>query len=85
MLRVNWSAAGKKAIAGKNYFGFSPTFLLGEDGQVGGLPESGEVGSLTNNPAFVGLDRIAGSHFSRLSARDIVIGALALQGFELQK
>jgi Mu-like prophage I protein len=62
VLEVEWTDAGKAAVAGKNYFGFSPTFLIAKDSdRVAGLPDSGEIGSLTNNPAFPGLDRLAAS------------------------
>jgi hypothetical protein len=60
VLEVEWTDAGRRAVAGKNYFGFSPTFLIAKDGErIEGLPEVGEIGSLTNNPAFPGLDRLA--------------------------
>jgi hypothetical protein len=61
VLEVDWSDAGKRAVAGKNYFGFSPTFLMDKDERIAGLPETGEIGSLTNTPAFEGLDRLAAS------------------------
>jgi phage I-like protein len=51
ILEVDWTQAGKDAVAGRNYSYFSPTFLLSGK-KVAGLPGTGEVGSLTNNPAF---------------------------------
>jgi phage I-like protein len=51
VLEVDWSQKGKDDVAGRNYSYFSPTFLLSGK-QVAGLPDSGEVGSLTNDPAF---------------------------------
>jgi phage I-like protein len=60
MLDVEWTAAGRDAVAGKNYGYFSPTFLLSED-KVAGLPDKGAVGALTNNPAFRQIQPIAAS------------------------
>jgi Mu-like prophage I protein len=61
VLEVDWTQAGKDAVAGRNYSYFSPTFLLSDKGQVAGLPTSGEIGSLTNNPAFREIQKIAAS------------------------
>jgi Family of unknown function (DUF6582)/Mu-like prophage I protein len=61
VLEVDWTQAGKDAVTGRNYSYFSPTFLLSDKGQVAGLPDSGEIGSLTNNPAFREIQRIAAS------------------------
>ena len=60
ILNVDWTRAGKDAIEGRDYSYFSPTFLL-NNGKVAGLTERGEVGSLTNNPAFEQIERIAAS------------------------
>jgi len=60
LLEVEWTQSGKQAVAGKDYSYFSPTFLL-RDKKVVGLPEDGEIGSLTNNPAFRKIQRIAAS------------------------
>lgn len=51
ILEVDWTQAGKEAVEGRNYSYFSPTFLLSGK-KVAGLPDTGEVGSMTNNPAF---------------------------------
>lgn len=51
ILEVDWTAAGKEAVEGRNYSYFSPTFYLSGK-TVKGLPGSGEIGSMTNNPAF---------------------------------
>jgi hypothetical protein len=61
VLEVDWTQAGKDAVAGRNYSYFSPTFLLSDKGKVAGLPDTGEIGSLTNNPAFREIQRIAAS------------------------
>jgi hypothetical protein len=51
ILEIDWTQAGKDAVSGRNYKYLSPTFMY--DGKnVAGLPEIGEVGSLTNNPAI---------------------------------
>jgi phage I-like protein len=51
ILQVDWTEKGKGDVAGRNYSYFSPTFMV-KGKQVAGLPETGEVGSLVNNPAF---------------------------------
>jgi phage I-like protein len=60
ILEVDWTESGSKAIKGRDYSYFSPTFLL-RDKKVVGLPKDGEIGSLTNNPAFRKIQRIAAS------------------------
>ena len=60
ILNVDWTRAGKEAIEGRDYSYFSPTFLLNKD-RVAGLTTRGEIGSLTNNPAFEQIERIAAS------------------------
>lgn len=60
ILEVDWTKSGIEAVKGKDYSYFSPTFLLNET-KVAGLPEQGEIGSLTNNPAFRRIQRIAAS------------------------
>ena len=60
ILNVDWTRAGKDAIEGRDYSYFSPTFLLAKD-RVAGLTSRGEIGSLTNNPAFESIERIAAS------------------------
>jgi hypothetical protein len=60
-LSVDWTGAGRKAIKDRDYSYFSPTFLLSPEGRIIGLPGNGEIGSLTNTPAFTGIRRIAAS------------------------
>lgn len=62
VLDVEWTEAGRKAIEGKDYSYFSPTFLLSDTGVPFGLPSRGEIGSLVNDPAFEEIPRIAASH-----------------------
>jgi Mu-like prophage I protein len=59
MLELDWTNSGKAAVSGRDYSYFSPTFLLNESGDPAGLPPSGAIGSLVNNPAFRSIKRIA--------------------------
>ena len=52
MLELDWTGAGKTAVGGRDYGYFSPTFLLDDKGAVAGIPKSGSIGALVNNPAF---------------------------------
>jgi phage I-like protein len=52
MLELDWTGAGKTAIAGRDYSHFSATFIINKDGDLINLPSSGAIGSLVNNPAF---------------------------------
>jgi phage I-like protein len=61
-LELEWSKGGKEAVEGKDYRYFSPTFNIGPDGSPSGLPESGAIGALVNNPAFRDMERIAAAH-----------------------
>lgn len=61
MLDIEWTEAGQKAIEGRNYSYFSPTFALRQDGTPAGIFQTGEVGSLVNEPAFQEIERIAAS------------------------
>ena len=61
MLDVDWTKPGEDAVKGRGHSYFSPTFLLNEKGDVAGLPPTGEIGSLTNNPAFRRIQKIAAS------------------------
>jgi phage I-like protein len=61
ILNIDWTRAGKDAIEGRDYSYFSPTFLLSDNNRVNGLTKRGEIGSLTNNPAFEQIERIAAS------------------------
>jgi Mu-like prophage I protein len=59
-LEVDWTASGEKAVRGKDYSYFSPSFKMAE-GKIVGLPEKGAIGALTNSPAFREIKRIAAS------------------------
>lgn len=62
LLEVEWTNAGRTAVAGRDYSYFSPRFTADAvDGTVLGLTDNVEVGSLVNNPAFRTIERIAAS------------------------
>lgn len=61
VVAMDWSEAGKQSIEGKAYSYFSPSFILGENGEPEGLDMRGPVGSLVNEPAFRNIPRIAAS------------------------
>jgi phage I-like protein len=67
-LNLEWTSGGQRAVEGKEYRYFSPSFLVSEDGKPIGLPDSGPIGALTNNPAFREIQRIAASRSSGTSA-----------------
>ena len=62
MLDVEWTEAGRKAIEGRDYSYFSPTFLISSNGVPTGLANRGEIGSLVNDPAFEEIPRIAAAY-----------------------
>jgi len=77
VLKVDWTDAGKNAVSGRNYSYFSPTFLLGDEGQILGLPKTGEIGSMTNNPAFRRHEmKIAASADSEAHEEALIMGVV---------
>lgn len=62
MVEVEWTGSGRKSIDARDYSYFSPTFLLGDDGLPAGLPKSGPIGALVNEPAFRNIPRIAAAN-----------------------
>lgn len=70
MLHIaNWSNKGRNAVEGSDYNGFSPLFLVDEEGHPCGLVSTtAEVGSLTNEPAFTDNDRVACPEYEHLAA-----------------
>lgn len=56
---VEWTGAGRAAIAGKDFSYFSPEFLMDDDGTPAALPDRGPLGALVNEPAFREIPRIA--------------------------
>lgn len=60
ILEVEWTAAGRRAVEGRDYTYHSPLFMLAEDGSVAGLdPATVECGSMVNDPAFEGIEPVA--------------------------
>jgi phage I-like protein len=51
ILEVDWTTAGRDAVSGRNYSYLSPTFMISGK-KVAGLPSTGEVASLVNDPAI---------------------------------
>lgn len=72
MLDVEWTEAGRKAIEGRDYSYFSPTFLISSSGIPTGLTTRGEIGSLVNDPAFIEIPRIAASHTEPLMIDQLI-------------
>ena len=64
---VEWTGAGRSAVAAKDYSYFSPEFLLGDNGEPAGIPDRGPLGSLCNEPAFREIPRIAATDADQLS------------------
>lgn len=54
---VEWSDEGAKAITGRTYFSFSPTFLVDAAGKVIGT--TANMGGLVNEPAFTAIAPVA--------------------------
>lgn len=59
---VEWSDEGAKAITGRTYFSFSPTFLVDAAGKVIGT--TANMGGLVNEPAFTAIAPVAASESS---------------------
>ena len=51
-LELEWSRTGKENVEGRDFKHFSPTFEVDKDGNPTGLPPTGPIGALVNNPAF---------------------------------
>jgi hypothetical protein len=53
MCTVEWTSLGEEAIRGKQFYSFSPTFLVDEhSGRIEGLVANHAAGGLCNAPAF---------------------------------
>jgi len=85
LLDIEWTESGKRSVTGKDYSYFSPTFNW-NDGKVVGLPQHREIGSLTNNPAFTEIQKIAASADADNSKGEyeMVANAVATKLVELQ-
>jgi hypothetical protein len=84
MLDVDWTKPGEDAVKGRGHSYFSPTFLLNEKGEVAGLPPTGEIGSLTNNPAFRRIQKIAASADDDDQTGDPIVNAVSERLVELE-
>jgi hypothetical protein len=51
ILEVDWTSEGRRHVEGRNYSYLSPTFMISGK-KVAGLPSTGEVASLVNDPAI---------------------------------
>lgn len=72
LLDVEWTEAGRKAIEGRDYSYFSPTFLISKDGIPTGLASRGEIGSLVNDPAFEEIPRIAAAYNPKIMIEQLI-------------
>ena len=62
MMDVEWTATGTASIEGKDYSYFSPVYNMDRNtGEPIGLPSSGPIGALVNDPAFREIEKIAAS------------------------
>ena len=60
MMDVEWTATGTASIEGKDYSYFSPVYNMDRNtGEPIGLPSSGPIGALVNDPAFREIEKIA--------------------------
>ncbi len=66
MMDLEWTGKGTASIEGKDYSYFSPVYNMDRNtGEPVGLPSSGPIGALVNNPAFTEIERIAASNQSQ--------------------
>jgi phage I-like protein len=60
MVDVKWTNAGEEAVKGGDYGYLSPVYLMSKNtGEPIGLPSSGPIGALVNDPAFRETELIA--------------------------
>lgn len=61
ILKLDWTSGGRASVEGRDYAYHSPKFIVDQGTRrvVGLVPESPEVGSLVNNPAFESIERIS--------------------------
>jgi phage I-like protein len=63
MMDVEWTATGTASIEGKDYSYFSPVYNMDRNtGEPIGLPSSGPIGALVNDPAFREIEKIAAAN-----------------------
>ena len=81
MLDLEWTGKGTASIEGKDYSYFSPVYNIDRNtGEPVGLPESGPIGALVNNPAFTDIERIAASHQSQPTKPEMETNVLVKAG-----
>jgi phage I-like protein len=68
-LNLEWSRSGRENVEGRDFKHFSPTFQIDKNGYPTGLPESGAIGALVNNPAFRQQKEILDQIAAELAAR----------------
>lgn len=71
---VEWSDEGAKAITGRAYFSFSPTFLVDAAGKVIGT--TANMGGLVNEPAFTAIAPVAASESTPDQPMKLLLAAL---------
>jgi hypothetical protein len=79
-LEVEWTSAGRDALAGRTYSYFSPEFLLGDDDHPESLPVPGSIGSLVNTPAFQRIERLAAANQKPTTHMPKLIDSLVAAG-----
>ena len=63
MMDLEWTATGTASIEGKDYSYFSPVYNMDRNtGEPVGLPSSGPIGALVNDPAFREIEKIAAAN-----------------------
>jgi hypothetical protein len=81
-LEVEWTSAGRDAIAGRTYSYFSPELILGDDDHPEALPAPGPIGALVNTPAFQRIQRLAAANLNNESTpMTALLKAAVAKGF----
>lgn len=58
---IDWTAAGKAALEGREYAYFSPEAYLDDGGHPVGIAATGPIGGLVNTPAFQTIQKLSAS------------------------
>jgi len=80
-LEIEWTSAGRNAVAGRTYSYFSPEFILSDDGRPESLPSPGSIGSLVNTPAFQRIQRLAAANQTQQTSMNALLKAAVAKGF----
>ena len=67
----DWTGAGRTALRDRDYSYFSPTFSVDKTGRPDGLPKTGAIGSLVNEPAFREIGKLAAKHNTNTNTMDL--------------